>query len=80
MKYGSKHIQVWQTWIKFKTLQNVCTVYIWHIHPADCFRLKIHKLRLLKQCKTGLTAKRIQKHIYYYFFICGKNVLVYIDS
>jgi len=43
-------------------------------------RLKIHKFRHLKQCKTGSTAERIQKHIYYYFFICGKNVLVYTDS
>jgi len=43
-------------------------------------RLKIHKFRLLKQCKTGSTAERIQKHIYYYLFMCGKNVLVYINS
>lgn len=43
-------------------------------------RLKIHKFRLLKQCKTGSTAERIQKHIYNFLFICGKNVLVYIDS
>jgi len=43
-------------------------------------RLKIHKFRLVKQCKTGSTAERIQKNIYYYLFICGKNVLAYIDS